>query len=550
MRYNQKGYDLRWDRVISVAMLACGIGMVLLPLLFKGQTDVVLAVFGAIGLAFAVRDLRLYRNLKKLRSARLRLHIGKMTGAYIASVTAFLVVNELLPYYLNWLLPTILGSIYISYWTRKMKPKKAGSAATVVLVLLFCGISTTEAQVYVEKQTRHRFAQLTLGLDFQSSIGGSTTFLNATGATESLNLRSVGKPRFMIGGTHFWGHADIYIAIPLLEPTFQAEGQEILSTSGVETVFKYYPWRITENRLRPFIGFSIAPFYFEQDHEAADSEGPERLHPGFPLMAGLTFNHRNYLLEVGLNYNYDNEIDYFISRTRQTQVQTPPIRLNFSFRYMLETTLSAEQDWESGKTDRVTQQLAEQGKLNGFFLGAGMSSAWWLGNSSYNQSQRPFIPGYGISLMADFALGFYLHRPDINIALSYRGYGAGITSYGVAQSLHRRSIGLEATKYLLDYHGFAPFIGPVVSYERLRFRERFERGVITEFQDSKPAFGITFGWDIRPNRLQTFLLRTNLRYFPGLKLEVADGQEVSFGNLEFNFYSVYFVSGAVVAPLT
>ncbi len=534
LRYRQPDFVPKFDRITSLTMLTCAVGMILIPLLYQGQVDVVLTVFGGISIVFVMRDLSLYRDPKKLREAWLRLHISKMSGAYIASVSAFLVVNEIFHYYLNWLLPTLLGSIYIAFWTRKTRRKdvKVGGAALIMLLFHFAPLS---AQVYTEKQSRHRFAQLSLGLDYQTSLGGKTTFLNASGNLESLDLGSIQKPRFLIGGTHFWGHADFYIAIPIAGPSFESNNQDIFFTSGVETIFKYYPWRIEHHRLRPFVGFSIAPFFYQQDNLIGEGTGPEKLHLGFPLLSGFTYNHQNFLLELGLNYNYSNSIDYFISRSREATIQTPPLYLYFSLRYMLETTLSAEKGWESGETARITDHLAAKGQLNNFFIGAGMSSAWWLGNSSYNQSERPFLPGYGISLMPDFSLGYYLHQPDINLALNYRSYNGGGTTYGVRQSLKRRSISLEATKYVLDYHGFAPFIGPAISYENLRFRERFEQEALKEFQDQKIAFGIAFGWDIRPNRLQTFLLRTNLRYFPSLKLDVAGNKQINFSNIEFNF---------------
>ncbi|MEO1074606.1 MAG: hypothetical protein AAFX41_01430 [Bacteroidota bacterium] len=49
------------------------------------------------------------------------------------------------------------------------------------------------------------------------------------------------------------------------------------------------------------------------------------------------------------------------------------------------------------------------------------------------------------------------------------------------------------------------------------------------------GFGLTFGWDIRPNRLQSWILRTNLRWYPTLSLPVADDGDIAFGNVEFNF---------------
>ena len=51
---------------------------------------------------------------------------------------------------------------------------------------------------------------------------------------------------------------------------------------------------------------------------------------------------------------------------------------------MLETTLSAEKNWESGRTKEVTDILAERGRLNGLYLGAGISSAFWLNESSFS----------------------------------------------------------------------------------------------------------------------------------------------------------------------
>lgn len=392
------------------------------------------------------------------------------------------------------------------------------------------------AQVYVEKQSRHRFAQLSFGADIQSSLGGSTSFLNSQGNLQDVSFSSTLKPRILIGGTHFWGHADIYLAIPVAAPSFNAEGQEITYTSGVETVFKFYPWRIKHNRLAPFIGTSIAPFYFEQDNtNVRFGDGPELNHTSLPLYTGFTFNAKQHLLEIGLMYNYANRQDYYINRSTPIEVETPPMYLNLSYRYFLDTTLGAEKGWENGSTERITNQLAAKGKLNNFFVGIGMSSAFWIGNSSYNETFRPYLEKYSTSIMPDFGLGYYLHKPDLNVGLSYRSYSSRTEAYGTIQVPRRRSLVFEATKFLGDYHGFVPFIGPAISYENLNLRESFERNLTQDVTDTKVSYGITFGWDIRPDRIQYFILRTNLRWFPDLSLDTENGQAFSFNNIEFNF---------------
>ncbi|MEM9022180.1 MAG: hypothetical protein AAGB22_00465, partial [Bacteroidota bacterium] len=49
------------------------------------------------------------------------------------------------------------------------------------------------------------------------------------------------------------------------------------------------------------------------------------------------------------------------------------------------------------------------------------------------------------------------------------------------------------------------------------------------------GYCLTVGWDIRPNRIQWFLLRTNLRYFPRIRLDLGGDLTYRFDAFEFNF---------------
>ncbi|MDP5139494.1 MAG: hypothetical protein NWP83_03380 [Spirosomaceae bacterium] len=412
--------------------------------------------------------------------------------------------------------------------------------------LAILSINLVNAQVYTEKQTRHRFAQMTLGADYQIGFGGETKFLNASNQIENLAFPNTGNPRILIGGTHFWGHADFQISIPVGGSTIESKNQEIVALSGVETSFKYFPWRIEHNKIRPYVGTAITPFFYEQDNKNMEyTDGPAVGRTALPLMAGVTFNNKNHLVEIGATWDYRNKQDYYISRNQVAKITTPPLYAHLSYRFMFDTTIGAETDWESGRTAKVTKKLGDAGKLDGIFLGAGLSSAWWLGESSYNAANRPYIPKYNTVIMPDFTAGYYFHKSDVNVALTYRDYSRFTRVYGTAQSAKRTSFGIEATKYVGDYHGFAPFIGPVLTTERLSFREG-ETGVLTQdISEGKLAYGVTFGWDIRPNRLQWFLLRTNLRWFPTLEMKVNETEAISFRNIEFNFIQFVFFPNRV-----
>jgi hypothetical protein len=405
-------------------------------------------------------------------------------------------------------------------------------------------VQTASAQLYVEKQTRHRFAQMTIGLDYQRSFGGKTFFLNNSNELTPLTLNSLTVPRLIIGGTHFWGHADIYIAIPLGGPTQQEQSQTIRFQSGVETVFKFYPYRIQHNRLRPFIGFSLAPNYYEQQNDLLEfGNGPNLNHTSFPLQTGITYNRGNHLLEGTVTWNYDQKESYYLNRNIEVDIEPPLGYVTLSYKYLFDTTISAEEDWESGETARVTELLARKKELNRLFVGAGLSSAFWLSENSYNQSIRPYIEAYSTSIMPELSAGYYLHNPDINFSLTYRRYNTSTTAYGAIQQLKRQAFGAEITKYLFDYQGFAPFIGPYFGREELRFEEFFEQSPTFRTEEKKWSYGLTFGWDIRPNRIQSFLLRTNLRWFPSLTVDAPQGHDIAFNAIEFNFIQfIYFIN--------
>ncbi|MAY84025.1 MAG: DUF2306 domain-containing protein [Flavobacteriales bacterium] len=124
LKFKKSAQNLFPDQLISASMLLAGILMIVLPLLMTSKLNIVLAVFGGIGLLSAIRDLLLYQHPEKLKSQWLRLHLGNMIGAYIASLTAFLVVNQFLPPLVGWLGPTVVGTFYILWWNRKLGRSK------------------------------------------------------------------------------------------------------------------------------------------------------------------------------------------------------------------------------------------------------------------------------------------------------------------------------------------------------------------------------------------------------------------------------------------
>ncbi|GAA4238531.1 hypothetical protein GCM10022291_29350 [Postechiella marina] len=115
------------DKIISGSMLLCALIMItmgIFGLINNTSMATLYLFFGGFGLSLSFKDFIFYKNPKKQKNAWLISHLSKMLGALIASITAFIVAGLGISNLIAWTLPTLLGTIYIVYWIRKMKPKK------------------------------------------------------------------------------------------------------------------------------------------------------------------------------------------------------------------------------------------------------------------------------------------------------------------------------------------------------------------------------------------------------------------------------------------
>jgi uncharacterized membrane protein len=110
------------DKLISTIMFVASLSMLTFGtyfLLRNNSGGILYLFFGITALLISIRDFKFYKNIDKTKI--LPFHIGKMSGAYIASVTAFLVAGLRFEGIIYWVLPTLIGTLFIMYWTKKMK---------------------------------------------------------------------------------------------------------------------------------------------------------------------------------------------------------------------------------------------------------------------------------------------------------------------------------------------------------------------------------------------------------------------------------------------
>lgn len=107
------------DKLVSGTMFLTSISMIILGILGiiqKIDNSILYIFFGGFGAFMTLRDFQTFKVFTEKKNAWLISHLGRMIGALIASVTAFLVAGLHIGTTLVWILPTILGTVYIIYW--------------------------------------------------------------------------------------------------------------------------------------------------------------------------------------------------------------------------------------------------------------------------------------------------------------------------------------------------------------------------------------------------------------------------------------------------
>ena len=123
--FQKRLYPTFIDKLISGTLLVGSIIMIGLGgyYIYHAQYGGILyLIFGPLALIMSLRDFKFFKDLDT--SKIIKFHIGKMTGAFGASITAFLVAGVRLNGLIYWVLPSIVMAIYMVYWFKKIGKSK------------------------------------------------------------------------------------------------------------------------------------------------------------------------------------------------------------------------------------------------------------------------------------------------------------------------------------------------------------------------------------------------------------------------------------------
>ena len=118
------------DKLISGSMLFFSILMILFGVYYQMnnvENGILFTIFGGIGMYLSIKDFIFFKNFSTNNNKWLLKHAGKMTGAFTASISAFIIAGLSISNLITWMLPGILGGIYTFYWSKKLSMKKVSA---------------------------------------------------------------------------------------------------------------------------------------------------------------------------------------------------------------------------------------------------------------------------------------------------------------------------------------------------------------------------------------------------------------------------------------
>ncbi|MDA7805377.1 hypothetical protein N9C15_01490 [Schleiferiaceae bacterium] len=379
-------------------------------------------------------------------------------------------------------------------------------------------------------EKRHAFAKSYFGAGaYYMPTLNSGTILDVNGNLQSFEKAAFMTPAINIGATHFWGHADFYVSITTSDISLGENAIENKYSLGTFTGLRFYPYPTEVGKVRPYVGYAFSPYRYEQ----VNSSGEVFKHTAVKSMynAGLAYQLPSAYITLEYGRTANPSFETYLSRTTTGSDVFPVSMLQLGINFSIETTSPA-----ASPMSKKWNEVFAVSNANGLFLAAGPSSVFPIRSSSYVTDYRPYLDDMSMPIIfPDFAAGYHFTKSDIILAAASRRTIQKRSAFNYTSRLQRQSLSIEGYKFLVDYHGFVPFLGAGIGRENLELTRTEFGSDLDPITEQVWSPNIVFGWDIRPSiKGDWWILRTNLRYYPALQLDLAEGA-LSQQHIEFNF---------------
>jgi hypothetical protein len=406
---------------------------------------------------------------------------------------------------------------------------------------------------------RDPFATTTLGIDWSGFEPVASTWaipISGGGFTQS-DAAQLGQGDLSIGALHFFGHADLFVSVPLDTRSAEISGERSLSLEyQTATGIKLYPWALRPGTVRPYLSSGLLFRSLNLTEGADVSANPGEITQAvIPVGMGVAWRTPwQAIVDLQLQYmpgSFDlasgvvpQPLDQPVQPYTSESLDMRGIRLAVGLKWSRDLS-GGDQPGYREEAARKLQRRIDAGSASGFTLALGPSARILGNSSSYFSQRRPYLEDrLDSGVFPHAGIGYYDFGRDAELRLAYRGFDSDAVAYGAALETRQDAVFLEALKfYDLDFYGFVPFIGVGIGYGWFRATDRIPTERLTG-RESGLVASVPFGWDIRPDPASAWVLRTNLRWVPRARVPMPGaGVAVDLGGLEFDFIQLVVYPG-------
>ncbi len=416
---------------------------------------------------------------------------------------------------------------------------------------LYQGSNSLYSQVYPQGSGQP-FATTVLGLTYQTLFPSQSTWLLPApgGGTTAVSSQRLQQATLRVGGLHFFGHALIDMQFPLDSPSVNL-GREFSASYFMETGVQWFPWALGANSLRPFVSTGL----LRRTLTLSDSQDPGA-NPGtvsqtvFPLGLGFAFlSSGGGLLDFEVQRSFNDSPSLPLGVAAQDLARPSPAYATSLLDLSgYRVSVGLEASWsmqallgQAGQTQQLLKlaSLEQQGRLSGPTLEAGLSMRLYHNDSDYFDVRRPYLSqAYQEPFFFHGGVGYYFFSWDAELRLASRAIAGSARAYGADLKASQQGLFAEALKFFdPHFYGFVPFVGAGAGHEDL---DLSDSGGGASYHLTKSVWvpDLVFGWELRTDPSQSWLIRTNFRWIPKEQVSILPGVNYDFGGLEYDLFQL------------
>lgn len=348
--------------------------------------------------------------------------------------------------------------------------------------------------------------------------------------------------------------------------------------TGISCGLTFYPMGDNAKWVSPFVGVSVMPMFLTDNGWAAQTGSDYQDYLlnelNTPLKGGVQVKYRNARLDLSGVYFPKNAFDVYLETQASYPFKISPFAAEMRFSVLFNGVPKDYREKSQTEIDLRTSSLLSKRKLSGVTFSLGLAQGYYVRKSELYNTYRFLKDPVTSGVYVDVGLGYYFAKYDWQLNYSFRTRSGSYSNafyyetdgnpWFVAEynelcnisqviEYERQSHTIEAYRFWGSWSDLALFAGPCLSMDDLAVKiayltspeELYELVKSIDKDDFTLQPGVTFGWEIRPDRLQWMYIRSTFRWMPLVQVYSEEYGAIYFDQLEITGIQIFIKPGRI-----